>query len=318
MIKPLRQIAGLALAGLMLWGCGQPLARGPVLPVPATAQAASTGSGKFKLAVYNVRNLFDNPASLPGGPVTQPKPEKEKAALAQVFRNVNPHVVGLVEVESLPTLLNFRDTYISDMGYKHVTLIEGNDQRGIDVAVMSKFPIVNVKSHKDRTFRIPGESQPAKLSRDLLQTTITTPNGYTFTYFVTHLKSKHGGAASDARRKAEAALVRTIVKDFARANPKANYAIAGDFNDTPESPTMAELLGHPQAPKLFDVLSFLAPNDYTYWPQRYRSRIDYMMLSDTMHNEFVPRSPWIHKSKEAFDASDHLPAEIWIDGSSDR
>ncbi len=332
------QAAALVLSSLLLWGCGSGLNRLPLpsgmaltpgvaamgadggdSPVDRAMAAADKGkwSGKFKLVTYNVKNLFDKPVTTPDGYTTPIKPDKERKALSEVIHDVNPHVMGLVEIESLPTLTKFRDDYLADMGYRHIVLIEGNDQRGIDVALISKFPVVNVKSHKDVTFAIPGVPGPSKFSRDVLQATVKAPNGYTFTVFVNHLKSQHGDDPADVRRKAEAGALRDIVRSFEQKNPKANYVVLGDLNDIPDSPTLTELVRHPQSPKLHDVLAPLAPKDYTYYPIKYRSRIDYLLLSQGMINEYVPNSAWIKKGTAAFQASDHLPAEIWIDGSKD-
>lgn len=68
---------------------------------------------------------------------------------------MNPDILVLVEVESRPALQQFHDRVLqpllaSPCGYNMV--IDGNDQRGIDVGILSRYPIQRMRSHiADRT-----------------------------------------------------------------------------------------------------------------------------------------------------------------------
>jgi len=46
-------------------------------------------------------------------------------------------------------------------GYPYILLIDGNDPRGIDVAILSRYPIIDVKTH---IFDLPGFTQILTIS----------------------------------------------------------------------------------------------------------------------------------------------------------
>ncbi len=98
-------------------------------------------------------------------------------------------VLAVQEVEDIGTLKRF---VIDNLGglYPHVVLVEGNDPRLIDVAVLSKLPIGAVTSWQ----RAVHASEPGTLvfGRDLLQVEILDANRTRrlFTVFNTHLKSR--------------------------------------------------------------------------------------------------------------------------------
>ena len=55
----------------------------------------------------------------------------------------------LVEVESRPTLRRFNETTLTEAPYPHAMLIDGNDERGIDVAILCRRPLSDMRSHVD-------------------------------------------------------------------------------------------------------------------------------------------------------------------------
>lgn len=310
----------ISILAIGLTGCGLPVTGlGAGTNAELEADAKLPPAGKFKLATYNIENLFDG-SNTKLDPKTNPaKSHEDKELLARSMRTLNADVVGLVEVESLPTLRKFRDGYLADMGYKHIALVEGNDMRGIDVAIMSRFPITHLKSHRNTTFGVPGQSAPGRLSRDLLQATIKPGKGYSFTFFMTHLKARPGDPPSDAKRHAEAQFIRRVLRDFEDEHPNANYALAGDLNDRPTSETIRYFTdGRDRDPKLFDALSELGPSAYSYHPIKYRGRIDYILLSQGIRKEYVAGSAAIQNTPEAVEASDHLPGSVVIDASRDH
>ncbi len=208
----------------------------------SVSMSAASAPRQFTIASYNTLNLFDNiddPDKKDEG--TKPKSAESEAALAEVIRTSEADVIALQEVENIEILKQFRDQQGLAKEYPHVVLVEGNDKRGIDVALLSKHPIESVVSHKDTRFPVPGEKEDGHFLRDLLQADVTMPGNYPVRIFVAHLASKMGGERSDILREAEAKAAREIIKRETATFPNQSYVVLGDFNDTPDSPSVKAL-----------------------------------------------------------------------------
>ena len=73
---------------------------------------------------------------------------------ARVMAELQPDVLGVIEAEHRPSLLEFCNTIIPAVGgapFRHVMVIDGNDARGIDVGLVTAqgFPIGRMLSHVD-------------------------------------------------------------------------------------------------------------------------------------------------------------------------
>ncbi|HMH52388.1 MAG TPA: endonuclease/exonuclease/phosphatase family protein [Candidatus Acidoferrum sp.] len=161
----------------------------------------------------------------------------------QVVRDVAADVVGTIEVDNRIALLRFNEQTLPSVNaepYPHVMLIDGNDDRGIDVGVMSRFPLGTMRSHVDDL-----QDGSRIFSRDCPEFEIALPSGNTLLVLVNHLKSKGFGtqADSNARRRRQAERVRAIY-DARRQAGVTRIAVIGDFNDTPDSTPLAPLLAN--------------------------------------------------------------------------
>jgi hypothetical protein len=92
---------------------------------------------------------------------------------ARVLRDVAADVQAVVEAESRVALKVFSDVLLPNVQgspFEHVLLIDGNDERGIDVGVMTRsgYEITDVRSHVDDT-----DAQGPVFSRDCPEYTIT-------------------------------------------------------------------------------------------------------------------------------------------------
>lgn len=67
----------------------------------------------------------------------------------RVINEVKADVLCLVEVESRPVLRRFNDTILKEAPYPHAMLIDGNDERGIDVGLLCRRPVRDMRSHVD-------------------------------------------------------------------------------------------------------------------------------------------------------------------------
>jgi endonuclease/exonuclease/phosphatase family metal-dependent hydrolase len=159
----------------------------------------------------------------------------------QVVRDVAADILGTIEVDNRVALLRFNEQLLPVVNaapYPHVMVIDGNDDRGIDVGVMSRFPFGTMRSHVDDS-----HAGSRIFSRDCPEYEFTLPSGNTLLLLVNHLKSKGFGtqAESNARRQRQAERVREIY-DAHRQAGVARIAVIGDFNDTPDSAPLAPLL----------------------------------------------------------------------------
>ena len=71
---------------------------------------------------------------------------------ARVIQEVNADVVGAIEVDNRIALLRFNDQmlpFVEADPYPHIMVIDGNDDRGIDVGLMTRFDVGTIRSHVD-------------------------------------------------------------------------------------------------------------------------------------------------------------------------
>jgi hypothetical protein len=111
---------------------------------------------------------------------------------ARVIQDVNADIIGIVEAEDRPSLVRFNQELLGGF-YRHVMLVDGNDERGIDVAIMTRnnFEIESIRSNvdtEDRTGNV--------FSRDCPQYEVQTPNGTVVHVLVNHFKSQSGGGGT--------------------------------------------------------------------------------------------------------------------------
>jgi endonuclease/exonuclease/phosphatase family metal-dependent hydrolase len=249
---------------------------------------------------------------------------------ARTIGAISPDILGVVEAEDRTTLGRFNKHVLPAVGcdpFDHVMLIDGNDERGIDVGIMTraKYPIVSIRSHVDDR-----DDDGLIFSRDCAESQILMPSGETLWVLVNHLKSKGYGrpADNDARRQRQAERIRQIVDDHLDAGEKY-IAVIGDLNDTPDRPPLASLLGN--SSPLKDVSQSTEFDDGgragTHGNCTASSKIDYLLLSPDLFSRISaagverrgmwggingtlwPHFPELEKSIHA--GSDH--AAIWAE-----
>lgn len=209
---------------------------------------------------------------------------------ARVMIDIEADVLGVVEAESRPVLWAFNTEILPALegnAFRHVMLIDGNDERGIDVGLMSRegYPIGTMRSHVDDRL---ANGQPI-FSRDCPEFEVTTPGGERLVVMVNHLKSKGYGspASSNARRKAQASRVAEIYEELIAAGTRY-VAVVGDLNDTPASDPLKPLI---EGTTLKDIFEHPAFDDGGY-PGTYglcnaADKIDYMLLSPDLFTKVM-------------------------------
>lgn len=201
---------------------------------------------------------------------------------ARVIAAIAPDIMGVVEAEDRTTLCRFNKQMLPIVGaapFDHVMLIDGNDERGIDVGILTRagYPIVSIRSHVDDS-----DNEGQIFSRDCAESEILLPNGKTLWVLVNHLKSKGYGkpAENDAKRQRQAERVRQIVEEHLNAGHEY-VAVIGDLNDSPERPPLSALVG--AGSPLKDISKFSGFDDGgrpgTHGNCTASSKIDYILLS---------------------------------------
>lgn len=259
---------------------------------------------------------------------------------ARVIRDVGAHVLAVVEAESRPVLKEFHDMLLPRVGleardgYRHFMLIDGNDERGIDVGLATRegYPIGAMRSHIDR---LDAAGRPV-FSRDCPEYAVETPGGDTLMVLPNHFKSKFGGndARSKARRRAQAEATAAIYRRL-REEGFDKVVILGDLNDTPDSAELAPLLS---GTDLRDVSESPNFTDFqyragagrgigTYGLGNDRDKIDYILLSPALFERITAggifrKGAWPGSRPARWDVYPELEQEvhaasdhhaIWVD-----
>lgn len=259
---------------------------------------------QIRLATFNANNVYDRHDD----PDKRDGPEKDPRgllAVAETLRDSEADVVSLQEIENLEMLEELLTRGNLRERYPYSILVEGNDRKGIDVAVMSRYPIARYETHREEVI---GESggEPRRFLRDLLEVDVELPTGKSLRVFSNHYVAQ-GSEWCDTQRLVEAQATARIVREAAEEIP-ANYSVVmGDFNDDPESPTLETL----EASGLSNVTAGLSPSWGVSRPhQEFEPALfDQILVSEELREGLVGSGVLIHPS-EAF-ASDHRL--VWAD-----
>ena len=195
----------------------------------------------------------------------------------RVINEVNADIIGVIECEDRPALMHFNRDLVGL--YRHVMLVDGNDDRGIDVGIMTKteFEIRDIRSHVDDE-----DDEGEVFSRDCADYEIQIPGAAPLHVLVNHFKSQSGGGGE--KRKRQAKQLRTIVDDLVAAGQRA--VVLGDFNEgqadeQTSSPNFAPLFD-PQGPLVvcYDLPGFdVGARIGTFDSCGIRNRLDYIFVT---------------------------------------
>ncbi|ELS53085.1 endonuclease/exonuclease/phosphatase family protein [Streptomyces viridochromogenes] len=195
----------------------------------------------------------------------------------KVVVEVDAAILLTVEVEDRLTLQRFNEQIVGGSAdgkaYPYSMLIDGNDTRGIDIGVLSRYPIRSVRPHIFDPH--PDGSGNPLFSRDCPEFEIEIDAGKKPLWLLgNHLKSKSND--NPKLRQAQAERVAALYKAALERSP--HVVVAGDLNDSPGSKPVDALL----ATGLQDVMSHPG---YKGLPGTFgecdspRQKIDYLMLS---------------------------------------
>jgi endonuclease/exonuclease/phosphatase family metal-dependent hydrolase len=242
---------------------------------------------------------------------------------ARVIHEVDADILGVVEAETRGSLRDFSRVMLRAVGgepYAHSMLVEGNDDRGINVGLMTK-DAFEFDVECTHIFDLGANDEPI-FSRDCIEYAVRTAAGKEVLVLVNHFKSKRGGG--DARRLRQATRVKEIVNERLAEHP--NLVVLGDLNDTPGSPNLAPLIDDTPLEDIstsprFDDGGFPG----TFGTQGAANKIDYVLLSPSLMAKVTnggifrqgvfsasDRWPFFKTiTEKVHQASDH--AAIWVD-----
>jgi len=281
------------------------------LPIPKTSAvppaAPKAPDGTFTVATFNVMNMFDeydDPYTEDEGTPAKPKAELEH--LAATIHKLDADVLVLEEVENRGYLERFNRAMLGDLHYGDVVLFEGNDKRGIDCAVLSRFPVGPVTSHRHVRFG-DANGQPEHFMRDFLQVEIDPPGAQAFYVFAVHFKSKRGGEDETAAvRSAETHEARKLLDRLMEKEKAVCFLVCGDFNDTWDSEPLKALRGSGPG-KLAGFVDELPPDTHTFNQGEYADMIDFILASPEMARRYVKKTYRVLSGSVETNGSDHNP-----------
>jgi len=245
---------------------------------------------KVTIATFNCENLFAryrfkenfHPVEADGFTVNNMAfeiyEETEKRITAEAIREVNADIIGLQEVESLEVLDRFHSTWLAKNPYPHRIVIDSQDPRHIDVAILSRHPFAAIRTYRHLRN---AKGNTRLFSRDCLELDFEI-GGKPLTIYVNHfLSMMNGRDESHERRKEQVEGVAKIVD--ARWQPKnyaGNFVVLGDFNDYIDNKTaLGGLVNHPHLVNVVDRLPAADRWTHYFAGEGEYKQLDYLLLS---------------------------------------
>ncbi len=265
----------------------------------------------LKVMSYNVENLFDtenNPQTadeefMPDGRQgwTDQIVEDKLKNLSKVISESQADIVGLIEIENKEMMDRLAKLADARGAFAYTVTGPSDDPRGIRNGVISKYPIVSVKSHRvwRETWRERPENPTPNKTRDILEVTVNTgrcEEAQLVTLLVNHWPSRRNGAWADVIRLDTAEQLRGIVAELSQAHPARLLLSVGDFNDELQNnsfqsglnlargPQSIEEFYQASAGKIFALdhnfeRSPSSPGTFFYYTERIWNFLDHMLVA---------------------------------------
>jgi endonuclease/exonuclease/phosphatase family metal-dependent hydrolase len=269
----------------------------------------------IKIATFNAENLFAR-YNFKEGPsaslvdsftlevlnFTDIDKSGKTALTAALIRDEDADIVCLQEIDSLTTLDNFNLRHLAGLSYDHRVLLDGNDSRGIDVALLSRYPVKAIQSHRED--RLAPLGLERIFSRDCLRVDLDI-SGQPMTIYINHFKSMTEGREFTRPKRIEQVgrVIAILEEDWGGKLASANVVVLGDFNDFVETPgdvnsAIESLVTHNS---LVNTVDWIVDKDQRY-THRFldrgkrrpeRRQLDYILLSKLLADR-VPEASRPH------------------------
>jgi len=209
--------------------------------------------------------------------------------VAQVISDTDADIVSLIEVEDRLTLKGFHNdilyrNFLKPKGkkpYPYIMSIQGNDGRGINVAVMSRVPINWMQSHvHEKT----AKNTPL-FSRDCLEVNLALTPDKPLHLLLNHFKSMGYSSADDPQGNRRRLVQSTRVAELLDSHDLSEeyVVVAGDFNSPAYSPSLAPIL---KKDGMYNVNEELPAGERgTY--RTGKDQLDYIVVSDALKEQLT-------------------------------
>lgn len=301
------------------------LALGMLVVVGWWGTSPCVAADTITIGAYNVENffdVFDDPYTDDEGVKVKPRDEIE--AMAKALKKLDADVVVFQELENEYVLQAMIDEFLPNAGYRYVAAQRTNSGRGINLGVISRYPIEQLRSYRFTKLTHPdAPGREWRFARDVMRVTIDAGLDRPIDVFSIHLKSNRDGPDdpnSRLYRTAEAMALKNIIREEVEKDPGYLAVLGGDFNSNYETrpdqprpwPAIAHLLetepGEP--PLLTDVHADLSDKDRVTIPGSGRyppATFDYILATPAMAERYVEGSATVIRSSALTSGSDHRP-----------
>ncbi len=209
--------------------------------------------------------------------------------VARVITDLDADIIALIEVEDRITLQGFHNDILNKKflrpakkkPYPYIMSIQGNDGRGINLAVMSRLPINWMQSHvHERT-----EKNYPLFSRDCLEVNLALPGTRPLHLLVNHFKSMGYSSKDDPQGNRRRLVQSTRVGELLNTHDLSEeyVVVAGDFNSPSTSPSLAPVL---ENTGMYNVNEELPAGERgTY--RTGKDQLDYIVVSDALKEKLT-------------------------------
>ncbi|MEE3850194.1 endonuclease/exonuclease/phosphatase family protein [Gordonia sp. LSe1-13] len=250
---------------------------------------------------------------------------------AMVIRDIDADILGVIEAESRPTLQKFSaavlDAVPGGQPYERSMVVEGNDDRGIDVGLLWRptYQLQHIHTHV-----FDADDKGVIFSRDCCEYHLAAPGKPRLVVLVNHFKSKGysspGDRLGNTKRSRQSTQVAKIYHSLVDQGFE-HVAVVGDLNDLPDSESLKPLIAKTDLRDISEHETFdWQGREGTYGSTN--DKIDYVLLSPALFERATgggvfrkgvwrgprTRNPWeIYDSLTAdvHQASDH--AAVWAE-----
>ncbi len=259
---------------------------------------------ELSIATWNVHNFFDticDSGSCEKGDyepqLTESEYKNKLNFVAAGVKRLNADIIMLQEIEKESLL---QELLKGLPNYPFYVFGELGTTASVDVSIISRYPIIDIKLHRPETdFILPSTNTNKKLARELIEADIEVEDGLVVKVFTTHFVSKATDPSGE-RREIEAKITSQIIKAANDAQSDALIAFGGDLNDYPDSVPIATL--HDEGNLINASVGTLSENA-TSW--KHTARFDYIFHNENLASYHQDTTVECETTGTGFSDSDH-------------